>query len=150
MPARRSINDDEINGNIALIQRTGCRFDTMVANAADAGAVAAIVYNIAGDPIVMHGESGLSDIPALMMGQADANLILAEFDAGNDVTVILDKGLLLASNDTGDDDGDVLGARSGSGSRHTETRRHSSRRQYPRRFFAGFGVLDGRARISRT
>ena len=96
-------NDDEIDGNIALIQRTGCRFDTMVANAADAGAVAAIVYNIAGDPIVMHGESGLSDIPALMMGQADANLILAEFDAGNDVTVILDKGLLLASTDSGDE-----------------------------------------------
>jgi len=97
------VNNDEITGNIALIQRTGCRFDTMVANAADAGAVAAIVYNIAGNPVVMHGESGLSDIPALMMGQADANLILAEFDAGNDVTVVLDKGLLLASNDSGND-----------------------------------------------
>lgn len=97
------VNGDEIEGNIALIQRTGCRFDTMVANAADAGAVAAIIYNIAGDPIVMHGQSALSDIPALMMGQADANLILAEFDAGNDVTVILDKGLLLASNDSGNE-----------------------------------------------
>lgn len=97
------VNDDEIDGNIALLQRTGCRFDTMVANAADAGAVAAIVYNIAGDPIVMHGESGLSDIPALMMGQADASLLLAEFDAGNDVTVLLEKGLLLASSDSGDD-----------------------------------------------
>jgi subtilisin family serine protease len=97
------VNDDEIIGNIALIQRTGCRFDTMVANAADAGAVAAIVYNIAGGPIVMHGDAGLSDIPALMMGQADANLILAEFDAGNDVTVILDKGFLLESSDNGND-----------------------------------------------
>jgi len=97
------INDDEIDGNIALIQRTGCRFDTMVANAADAGAVAAIVYNIAGGPVVMYGESGLSDIPALMMGQADANLILAEFDAGNEVTVILDKGFLLESSDTGNE-----------------------------------------------
>jgi subtilisin family serine protease len=97
------VNGDDIDGNIALIQRTGCRFDTMVENAADAGAVAAIVYNIAGDPIVMHGESGRSDIPAIMMGQADANLILAEFDAGNDVTVVLDKGFLLASSDTGNE-----------------------------------------------
>lgn len=97
------INSDEVGGNIAFLQRTGCRFDEMVRNAADAGAVAALVYNIAGDPIVMHGESDLSDIPALMLGQADANLILAEFDAGNDVTVVLDKSLLLTSNDAGNE-----------------------------------------------
>lgn len=97
------INGDEVSGNIAFIQRTGCRFDTMVRNAADAGAVAALVYNIAGDPIVMHGESGLSDIPALMIGQADANLILAEFDAGNDVTAVLDKGFLLTTPDNGNE-----------------------------------------------
>ena len=97
------VNGDDVNGNIALIQRTGCRFDTMVENAADAGAIAAIIYNIAGDPVVMHGESGLSDIPALMMGQADANLILAEFDAGNNVEVVLDKGFLLSSNDAGNE-----------------------------------------------
>ena len=97
------INDDEVRGNVAFIQRTGCRFDEMVKNAADAGAVAALVYNIAGDPIVMHGESGLSDIPALMLGQADANLILAEIDADIDVTVVLDKGFLLTSSDAGNE-----------------------------------------------
>ena len=97
------INDDEVRGNVAFIQRTGCRFDEMVKNAADAGAVAALVYNIAGDPIVMHGESGLSDIPALMLGQADANLILAEIDAEVDVTVVLDKSFLLTSSDTGNE-----------------------------------------------
>src|SRR5210317_1185311 len=97
------INEDEVRGNVAFIQRTGCRFDEMVKNAADAGAVAALVYNIAGDPIVMHGESGLSDIPALMLGQADANLILAEIDAEVDVTVVLDKGFLLTSSDAGNE-----------------------------------------------
>jgi len=95
------LNGDAVNGNIALLQRTGCRFDEMVKNAADAGAVAAIVYNIAGDPIVMDGDSGLSDIPALMIGQADANLILAEFDESIAVTAVLDKGFLLTSNETG-------------------------------------------------
>jgi subtilisin family serine protease len=95
------VNSDEINGVIAFIQRGGCNFEDKVKNAADAGAVAALVYNIAGDPIVMYGESGLSDIPALMIGQADANLILAEFDAGNVVELILEKGFLLSTSDTG-------------------------------------------------
>jgi len=95
------VNDTDVTGNIALLQRTGCPFDTMIANAADAGALAAIVYNVAGDPIVMSGQSGLSDIPALMIGQADANLILAEFDAGNDVEVVLQKGFLLTTSDDG-------------------------------------------------
>ena len=97
------INGDEVDGKVVLLQRTGCRFDEMVKNAADAGAIAAVVYNIAGDPIVMRGEPGLSDIPALMMGQADANLLLAEFDAGNEVEIVLDKGLLLTTNDTGNE-----------------------------------------------
>jgi subtilisin family serine protease len=95
------INGDDVSGNIALIQRTGCLFEDMVKNAADAGAIAAVVYNIAGDPIVMFGTEGLSDIPALMIGQADANLIIAELDAGNNVTVVLDKSFLLTTADTG-------------------------------------------------
>jgi len=94
-------NSSDVAENIALIQRGGCSFDAKIANAADAGAIAAIVYNIAGDPIVMNGDSGLSDIPAVMIGQADGNLILAEFDAGNLVTVLLDKDLFLTEKDTG-------------------------------------------------
>ena len=96
------INGDEVSGNIALMQRSGCLFTDMVKNAEDAGAIAVLVYNIAGDPIVMFGESGLVDIPALMIGQADANLILAEMDANNEVTVVLEKSFLLTTPDTGD------------------------------------------------
>lgn len=96
------INTSEVEGNIALLQRSGCLFTDMVKNAEDSGAVAALVYNIAGDPVVMFGETGLVDIPALMIGQADANLILAEFDAGNEVTVVLEKSFLLTTTDTGD------------------------------------------------
>lgn len=95
------VNDDDIDGAIALIQRGGCDFDLKVANAGDAGAVAALVYNLAGDPIVMNGVEGLSDIPALMVGQADGNLFIAELDAGNDVTAVLDKGFFLTEAETG-------------------------------------------------
>jgi len=94
-------NSSDVSSKIALIQRGGCGFDTKIANAADAGAVAALVYNIAGDPIVMNGVSGLSNIPALMIGQADGNLILAELDAGSAVTVLLDKSILLMESETG-------------------------------------------------
>lgn len=94
-------NRIDVAGNIALIQRGGCNFDIKIKNAADASAVAALVYNIAGDPIVMNGVAGLSDIPALMIGQADGNLILAELDAGNQVSVRLDKDLLLTTKETG-------------------------------------------------
>ncbi len=95
------INSAAVAGNIALLQRSGCLFTEMVKNAEDAGAIAVLVYNIAGDPIVMFGASGLVDIPALMIGQADANLILAEMDAGVEVTVILEKSFLLTTTDNG-------------------------------------------------
>jgi len=95
------INGTEISGRIAYIQRGGCDFDVKIQNAANAGAVAAVVYNIAGNPIVMTGDSGLSDIPALMIGQADGTLLLDELNAGQVVDVVLDKGLLLSRDDTG-------------------------------------------------
>ncbi len=94
-------NGAAVAGNIALMQRSGCLFTEMVKNAEDAGAVAVLVYNIAGDPVTMFGESGLVDIPALMIGQADANLILAELDADNSVSVVLEKSFLLTTTDNG-------------------------------------------------
>jgi subtilisin family serine protease len=96
------VNEAEMDGNIAFIERGGCNFDTKVRNAESAGAVAAVVYSIAGDPIVMFGDPTLVDIPALMIGQADGNLILAEIEAGNAVAAVLDKGLLLNQPETGD------------------------------------------------
>ncbi|MEX0708875.1 MAG: S8 family serine peptidase [Woeseia sp.] len=95
------VNDTDISGNIAFIQRGGCSFQVKVTNAEDAGAVAAVIFSIAGDPIVMVGTAGSVDIPALMLGQADGNLILAELDAGETVSAVLDKGLFLTVEDTG-------------------------------------------------
>ncbi len=94
-------NGDEVSGKIAFVQRGNCEFELKIANAEDAGAVAVIVYNIAGDPIVMTGDDGSVGIPAVMIGQADGNLILAELDRIFDVTVLLDKSLFLKETDTG-------------------------------------------------
>ncbi len=94
-------NGAEVLGNIALMQRSGCLFTDMVKNAEDAGAIAALIYNIAGAPVVMFGAGGLVDIPALMIGQADGNLILAQLDAGNEVSVVLEKSFLLTTADMG-------------------------------------------------
>ena len=105
------VNDSEISGNVAFIQRGGCTFETKVINAQDAGAKAVVVFNIAGPPTVMTGVSGQADIPALMIGQADGNLILAEMTADVDVDVILDKGFFLSVTDTGN----VMGAFSARG-----------------------------------
>ena len=94
-------NSVDVSGNIALIQRGGCAFDIKISNAESAGAIAALVYNIAGDPIVMNGTAGAIDIPALMIGQADGNLILAELDADIEVRVLLDDSRLVTKSDTG-------------------------------------------------
>ena len=94
-------NGSEVAGQVALVQRGGCLFTTKILNAEDAGAEAVVVYNLAGDPIVMNGSSAGIDIPAVMIGQADANLLLAEVDAGNQVVVQLEHGLLLKENDDG-------------------------------------------------
>ena len=95
------INDSEINGNIAFIERGGCNFDLKIQNAGDAGAVAAVIYSIAGDPIVMNGNASLVDIPAVMIGQADGNLFISEMEAGNAITAVLEKSLLLTEPETG-------------------------------------------------
>jgi subtilisin family serine protease len=94
-------NTTAMSGNIAFIERGGCDFDEKIANAEDAGAIAAVVFNIAGDPIVMTGVSGLSDIPAVMIGGADGTLLLGEIDDNQIVNIVLDKSFFLTLDDTG-------------------------------------------------
>jgi subtilisin family serine protease len=104
-------NDDDVSGNVAFIQRGGCTFEAKIVNAQEAGAIAVVVFNIAGDPTVMTGVPGQADIPALMIGQADGNLILSELTSGNEVEILLDKGLFLNVTDNGN----VLGSFSARG-----------------------------------
>ncbi len=95
------VNGSDVANQVALVQRGGCTFDTKISNAEDAGAEAVVVYNIAGDPVVMNGSSTLIDVPAVMIGQADGMLILDEIDAGNVVGVRLESGILLTEDESG-------------------------------------------------
>ena len=108
------INESEMSGNIAFVQRGGCEFETKIINAQNAGATAVVVFNIAGDPIAMIGDPEDVNIPALMIGQADGNLILDDIDAGESVEVTLDKGFFLTVADSGN----VMGTFSARGPAH--------------------------------
>ncbi len=98
-------NASQVSGNIAFAQRGGCDFDVKVANAESAGAIAIVVFNLSGGPIVMIGDSVGIDIPALMVGAADGNLIHDEIDKGETVNVVLDKSFFLTEDDTGNNMG---------------------------------------------
>src|SRR5688572_24147997 len=97
------VNSAEMNGRVALIERGGCEFQVKIANAEDAGAVAVIVYNNAGPPIVMNGDTGSVDIPAVMIGNDDGQVLVdrlaadaddADIETGDDlVTVRLARGI---------------------------------------------------------
>ena len=95
------VNADDVSGKIAFVQRGNCTFEIKIANAEDAGAIAVVVYNLAGDPIVMNGTEDSAGIPAVMIGQAEGNLILAELDDLAPVNILLDKNLFLTENDSG-------------------------------------------------
>ena len=99
------INSSEVSGEIAFIQRGGCDFDVKVANAESAGAIAVVVFNLSGNPIVMIGDSVGIDIPALMVGAADGNLFLDELNNRSVIDVVLDKSFFLTEQDTGNNMG---------------------------------------------
>lgn len=77
-------NRRAIRGNIALIIRGECAFNTKYLNAQQAGATAIVVFNNAGAPIVMGGLSEDIEIPGLMISQQDGEALN---DAAADATV---------------------------------------------------------------
>ncbi len=81
-------NGNDVKGNVALIERGNCEFDVKIANAEAAGAVAVVVYNNVGAPIVMNN-SGTIDvhIPAVMIGDADGQRLVDRLaaDAGKNL-----------------------------------------------------------------
>jgi subtilisin family serine protease len=95
------INGSALAGAVAMIERGGCEFQIKLERAEAAGAVAVVVYNTTGPPIVMNGAAGSIAIPGVMIGAADADRLLDAFDAGDAVSVKLERGLVAQLRDTG-------------------------------------------------
>ncbi|AKS43326.1 choice-of-anchor J domain-containing protein [Wenzhouxiangella marina] len=85
-------------GEAALISRGGCAFADKVNNAVAAGAVFVIVYNNAGDPIVMGGLE-TTTVPSVMISTDDGNAMIATLAGGvAEVTVpVADAGFVVPS-----------------------------------------------------
>lgn len=84
-----SLQADGLEGAIAFIQRGMCTFETKVNNAAQAGAVAVLVFNnVEGPPIVMGGLAETT-IPAAMMSLEDGTAALAAIADASDPTATL-------------------------------------------------------------
>ena len=94
-------NADELVDRVALIERGGCLFETKLERVEDAGAIAAIVYNDTGLPIVMEGTAGSIGIPAVMIGTADGQLLVDALAAGDVVEVLIAKGLFIERRQNG-------------------------------------------------
>ena len=92
-------NASDISGNIAVIDRGNCTFVSKVQEAQDAGAIAVIICNnVPGNPITMNGTGTGINIPAVMLSEADCDIIKAEIP-----TVEVEFTL----NDTGELDSDM-------------------------------------------
>jgi subtilisin family serine protease len=94
-------NGAEVSGKIAFLQRGLCDFEDKLKHAQEAGAIAAVVMNNQEDLIIMSGTAGSVTIPAVMIGQADGQLLLDRIEGGQSVELTLDKGLFLNIAESG-------------------------------------------------
>ncbi|MBL8201419.1 MAG: S8 family serine peptidase [Chromatiales bacterium] len=95
------VNTAEVTGQVALMQRGGCSFEVKIRNAQTAGAKAVVVFSNQGEPIVMTVPRNSLGIPALMIGQADGQLLRDRLVAKDPVEVTLDSRVFLTVRDQG-------------------------------------------------
>lgn len=95
-------NGTEISGNLALIQRGNCTFETKIQNAETAGALGVIVINNDADLIIMSGTRDSVNIPAVMISQADGMLIRNRLLIERKVEITLDDNIVLELDENGD------------------------------------------------
>ena len=77
------------SGSIALISRGSCDFSDKVNNAEAAGALAVVVYNNVGDNVIRMGALETTNIPSVMIGQADGQNVASFIDSNPGATSTL-------------------------------------------------------------
>jgi minor extracellular serine protease Vpr len=96
-------NAQEMDGKIALVQRGTCPFSDKHLNAQAAGAVGIVVFNnVAGDPIVMGGDSTGIAIPGVMVSLADGQLLQGTVEEGETVSVTMSADVTIPRPDLAD------------------------------------------------
>ena len=94
------VNGADLAGNIALISRGSCAFSTKILSAQDAGAAGVVVFNNAGDPIVMGGDPTGIVLPAVMIGQNDGEALQATLVGGDGITATMSSDILIPKVNT--------------------------------------------------
>jgi subtilisin family serine protease len=89
-------NEEELDGNIVLLDRGGCFFLNKLQHAEAAGALAAIVVNNVDGPPVLMSASGTVGIPAVMISRRDGDLLKANLAGGVTVRMSDDTRIQLA------------------------------------------------------
>ncbi|NUO03323.1 MAG: metalloprotease, partial [Saprospiraceae bacterium] len=85
-------NANDLAGKIVFIDRGACSFISKVNAAEGAGAIAVVVINNTGGAPISMGGTGNTDIPSVMISQADGDLIREQLNAGVAVEVTLGGG----------------------------------------------------------
>ncbi|HET8838613.1 MAG TPA: T9SS-dependent M36 family metallopeptidase [Flavobacteriaceae bacterium] len=78
-------NSTSVSGKIAVIRRGDCQFDFKVMNAQNSGAIGVIIVNNESGLITMAGDDPAVTIPAVLIGMADGEAIIAALAGGNTV-----------------------------------------------------------------
>jgi len=90
------VNADDIVGKIAFIQRGNCNFDTKVALAEQAGAVAAVIFSNSNELLVMNGDDSKGNIPAVMITQSDGELLRDQLLEDKSISITLNSKLTVS------------------------------------------------------
>ncbi|WP_165699973.1 cell wall-binding repeat-containing protein [Ornithinimicrobium ciconiae] len=89
-----------MTGDIALIQRGACNFQVKVDNAANAGAIAVVMYNNVSGPPTAPGGLTTTTIPSVMITLESGEALQAYAAANDPVEVSIGTDVVLVEDDT--------------------------------------------------